>query len=42
MRGTETVLVVEDQPEVLRYAVVVLHAYGYRVIECIPLTKRSR
>ena len=33
VRGTETVLVVEDQPEVLRYAVAALHAYGYRVIE---------
>jgi len=32
-RGTETILVVEDQPEVLRYAVVALRAYGYQVME---------
>ena len=31
--GTETVLVVEDQPEVLSYAVRVLRTFGYRVIE---------
>ena len=32
-RGKETVLVVEDQEEVRNYAVAVLKAYGYRVIE---------
>jgi hypothetical protein len=31
--GKETVLVVEDQAEVRAYAVAVLKAYGYRVIE---------
>jgi hypothetical protein len=31
--GRETVLVVEDQAEVRAYAVAVLKAYGYRVIE---------
>ena len=30
--GTETVLVVEDRPEVRDYAVAVLQEYGYRVI----------
>jgi len=30
--GTETVLVVEDQAEVRRYAAAVLKEYGYRVI----------
>ncbi|MGD0777894.1 MAG: PAS domain S-box protein [Candidatus Solibacter sp.] len=32
MGGKETVLVVEDQAEVLKYAVAVLKSYGYRVI----------
>jgi CheY-like chemotaxis protein len=31
--GKETVLVVEDQPEVRKYAAAALHAYGYRVIQ---------
>jgi len=31
--GTETVLVVEDQPEVLNYAVDALNACGYRVVK---------
>src|SRR5208283_3858054 len=31
--GKETVLVVEDQAEVLKYAAAVLRAYSYRVIE---------
>jgi PAS domain S-box-containing protein len=31
--GKETVLVVEDQPEVREYAVTVLKAYGYQVIQ---------
>ena len=31
--GAETVLVVEDQAEVRKYAVTVLEAYGYRVIQ---------
>ena len=32
MGGTETVLVVEDQPEVQRYAAAALREYGYHVI----------
>jgi PAS domain S-box-containing protein len=31
--GKETVLVVEDQPDVRKYAAVALGAYGYRVIQ---------
>ena len=31
--GSETILVVEDQPEVRRLAVAVLQSYGYRVLE---------
>jgi CheY-like chemotaxis protein len=31
--GTETILLVEDQPEVLRFAATVLSEYGYRVIQ---------
>ncbi|MGA2773068.1 MAG: response regulator [Bryobacteraceae bacterium] len=33
MGGKEMVLVVEDQPEVRRYAAAALRAYGYQVIE---------
>jgi PAS domain S-box-containing protein len=33
LRGTETVLVVEDQQEVCDYATAVLQEYGYRVIQ---------
>jgi PAS domain S-box-containing protein len=33
LEGTETVLVVEDQPEVLEYTVAVLRTYGYQVIQ---------
>jgi PAS domain S-box-containing protein len=33
LRGKETVLVVEDQPEVRKLAVEVLRGYGYRVLE---------
>ena len=32
-RGGETVLVVEDQAEVRKYAVTVLESYGYRVVQ---------
>jgi PAS domain S-box-containing protein len=33
--GTETILVVEDQPEVCDYAAAVLQEYGYRVIQAV-------
>jgi PAS domain S-box-containing protein len=33
LRGTETILVVEDQPELCDYATAVLREYGYRVIQ---------
>ena len=33
LRGKETILVVEDQDEVRRYAAAVLKGYGYRVME---------
>ena len=33
LHGTETILVVEDQPEVCDYATAVLQEYGYRVIQ---------
>jgi PAS domain S-box-containing protein len=33
LTGSETILVVEDQPEVRRLAVHVLQSYGYRVLE---------
>ena len=33
LSGTETVLIVEDTPEVRRYAAAVLAAYGYRVLQ---------
>ena len=33
LRGTETILVVEDQAEVCDYATAVLREYGYRVIQ---------
>ena len=33
IRGTETILVVEDQDEVRRFAVSVLKTYGYRVLQ---------
>ena len=33
LRGTETVLVVEDQPEVRRLTLVVLRSRGYRLLE---------
>ncbi len=33
VRGTETILLVEDQPEVRRFAATLLREYGYRVIE---------
>jgi two-component system cell cycle sensor histidine kinase/response regulator CckA len=33
LQGTETILVVEDQPEVCDYATAVLQEYGYRVIQ---------
>ncbi len=31
--GTETILVVEDQPDVLRFTSEALHMYGYKVLE---------
>jgi len=46
--GEETVLVVDDQPEVRQFAVAVLKAYGYRVIpaenegEALLLCERER
>lgn len=33
LRGQETLLVVEDQPEVRRYVATALRSYGYRVIQ---------
>ena len=34
-RGTETILVVEDQPEVRFFAVEALRSYGYQVLEAL-------
>jgi hypothetical protein len=33
LQGTETILVVEDQPEVCDYATAVLQEFGYRVVQ---------
>jgi len=35
LRGKETILVVEDQPEVLHFTAEVLESYGYRVIPAV-------
>jgi len=41
MQGNETVLVVEDQPEVRQYAATILKSYGYRVLTATDAKEAS-
>jgi len=42
LQGSETILIVEDQDEVRRFAVQVLTSYGYRVIEAADADQALR